>query len=137
MAAPWGLSRARQALLGGTAATSCASRTLVTLAVAFVAPALKDGPGFGGFSDLNTTLTALAGGGHGVVHSETNGDAISQMVSWNALDWRLVHAGHFPLWNDYSVLGMPQFLNFESSASASRTCSATPSRCASPSSSSS
>ena len=87
---------------------------ILALALAFLSPALKDGGSFGGF-DLDTTLTSLGAGLYSGIHNYTNSDAVSQMVSWNALDWRLIHSGHFPLWNDYSGLGMPEFLNFESS----------------------
>jgi hypothetical protein len=88
--------------------------TLVALALAFLSPAIKDGQSFGGF-DLDTSLTPLGRGVYAVTHAVTNGDAVSQMVAWNDLNWRLIHAGHFPMWNQFSALGMPQFLNFESS----------------------
>jgi hypothetical protein len=88
--------------------------SLVALAVAFLAPAAKDGPSVGGF-DFDTTLSPLGSGVYSVVHAVTNGDAVSQMVAWNDLSWRMVHVGQFPLWNQFSALGMPQFLNFESS----------------------
>jgi hypothetical protein len=87
---------------------------LVLAAGAFLSPAVVDGTSFGGF-DLDTSLTGLGAGLYPVIHNHGNGDAVSQMISWNALDWRMIHAGHFPLWNDYSGLGMPEFLNFESS----------------------
>jgi Bacterial membrane protein YfhO len=87
---------------------------LALVAIAFLAPALKDGTVFGSF-DLDTTLTSLGQGLYPVVHSHANGDSASQMATWNALDWKMVHSGHFPLWNEYSVLGMPEFTNFESS----------------------
>jgi len=45
-----------------------------------------------------------------------NGDIIDQAIPWNATDWKLVHAGEAPLWNDGSGTGLPQFLNFESAA---------------------
>ena len=88
--------------------------SLVALAVTFLAPAAKDGPSVGGF-DFDTTLSPLGSGVYNVVHAVTNGDAVSQMISWNDLSWRMIHAGQFPLWNQFSGLGMPQFLNFESS----------------------
>ena len=88
--------------------------TLIALALAFLSPAIKDGQSFGGF-DLDTSLTPLGSGVYSVTHAVTNGDAVSQMVAWNDLSWRLIHSGHFPLWNPFSALGMPQFLNFESS----------------------
>ena len=88
--------------------------SLVVLSLAFLAPALKDGPSVGGF-DLDTTLSPLGAGVYSIRHALTNGDAVSQMVAWNDLSWRLIHEGMFPLWNQLSALGMPQFLNFESS----------------------
>ena len=88
--------------------------SLILLSLAFLSPALKDGLSVGGF-DYDTTRTPLGSGVYTVVHAVTNGDAVSQMISWNDLSWHLIHAGHFPLWNQFSVLGMPQFLNFESS----------------------
>lgn len=88
--------------------------SLVALALAFLSPAIKDGQSFGGF-DFDTSLTPFGSGVYSVIHSVTNGDAVSQMVAWNDLSWRLIHAGHFPMWNQFSALGMPQFLNFESS----------------------
>ena len=36
------------------------------------------------------------------------------MAPWTALDWVDVHAGHLPLWNPYSALGMPLAFNFQS-----------------------
>jgi Bacterial membrane protein YfhO len=99
--------RARRADVAGVGA-------LIALALAFLSPALKDGQSFGGF-DLDTSLTPLGSGVYSVTHAVTNGDAVSQMVAWNDLSWRFIHSGQFPLWNPFSALGMPQFLNFESS----------------------
>jgi hypothetical protein len=87
---------------------------VIFIGLAFLSPALKDGGSFGTF-DFDTTLTSLGTGLYSVIHSHANGDAVSQMVAWNALDWRSIHQGSFPLWNVYSGLGMPAFLNFESS----------------------
>jgi len=95
----------------------------------FLSPAVVDGGTFGPF-DYDTTLTLLGSGLYPAVHNLSNGDAVSQMISWNALDWRMIHAGHFPLWNDYSGLGMPEFLNFESGVLSFPTSSATSRRCA-------
>ncbi len=87
---------------------------LGALAAAFISPALKDGFAFGNY-DLDLSLTSLTHGLYHAVHSPFNGDAVSQMIAWNTLDWQMIHHGQFPLWNHFSVLGMPQFLNFESS----------------------
>lgn len=88
---------------------------IVTLAFAFFSPAVVDGQSFGGFDIAAGRLSALGAGLYPSIHSFHDSDAVSQMISWNALDWRLVHQGHLPLWNDYSVLGMPELANFESS----------------------
>ncbi len=88
---------------------------VVVLGVAFFAPALVDGHSFGGFDIAAGRFSALGAGLYPSIHSFHDADAVSQMVSWNALDWTLLHQGHLPLWNDYSVLGMPQLANFESS----------------------
>jgi hypothetical protein len=87
---------------------------LCLCAGAFLSPSIVDGGTFGTF-DFNTTLSSLGDGLYPQIHNHSNGDAVQQMISWNALDWRAIHSGHFPLWNDYSGLGMPEFLNFESS----------------------
>lgn len=88
---------------------------LVLLVFLFLSPALKDGPSFGP-SDLGRSLSYLTGLGTSVppAHDNVNGDIIDQSVAWNTLDWRLVHHGELPLWNDLSGNGMPQLLNFES-----------------------
>jgi hypothetical protein len=107
MAGLRGIARSRRGDVAGVG-------TLVVLALAFLSPAIKDGQSFGGF-DLDTSLTPFGQGVYTVTHAVTNGDAVSQMVAWNDLNWRLIHAGLFPMWNQFSALGMPQFLNFESS----------------------
>ena len=87
---------------------------LCVLAFAFLSPSLKDGFAFGNY-DLDLGLTSLTQGIYHSIHNPFNGDAVSQMIAWNTFDWQMIHHGQFPLWNHYSVLGMPQFLNFESS----------------------
>lgn len=49
------------------------------------------------------------------VHNSLNGDVIDEMAPWNSLNWSLIHQGQFPLWNPYTLLGLPQFFNFQSS----------------------
>src|ERR1039458_2870898 len=36
------------------------------------------------------------------------------MVPFNTFDWTAIHHLQFPLWNDLSLLGLNQFLNFQS-----------------------
>ena len=88
--------------------------SLVTMALAYLSPALKDGFSFGGF-DFVVPLTSLGAGLYpSSPHNRLNSDVISQMNAWNGFDWRQIHAGTFPLWNDLTLTGMPQFFNFES-----------------------
>ncbi len=90
---------------------------LLAFVLLYLSPVLKDGPTFGpadlgrGLSVL-TSLGATAPPNHNVI----NGDLVTQSIAWNTLDWRLVHHGELPLWNDLSGNGLPQFLNFESAA---------------------
>jgi len=83
--------------------------------IAFFTPALVDGISFGGFDITLSHLSALGQGLYPSIHSYHDSDAVSQMVAWNTLDYKLIHSGQFPLWNNYSGIGMPEFANFESS----------------------
>ena len=42
------------------------------------------------------------------------GDQINLFIPWTTLAWTQVHHGQLPLWNPYSVLGMPLAFNWES-----------------------
>ena len=82
---------------------------------AYLSPALRDGTSFGTFDSV-IGFTSLGRGLYpGPVHNPTDGDVISQLETWNLFDWRQIHAGHFPLWNPFSLFGLPQFANFQSS----------------------
>jgi hypothetical protein len=88
--------------------------SIVLAAFAYLSPALKDGARFGSF-DFVLPLTSLGRSQHQAApFNHLNSDVVSQMNAWNGFDWNQVHAGHFPLWNDLSVLGLPHFFNFES-----------------------
>ncbi|MGO9560693.1 MAG: YfhO family protein [Acidimicrobiales bacterium] len=88
--------------------------SVFAMAFAYLSPALKDGARFGSF-DFVIPLTTLGRGAYsGKPFNHVNSDVVSQMNAWNLFDWTQIHAGHFPLWNDLSLLGVPQFLNFES-----------------------
>ena len=87
---------------------------LVALVFAYLSPALKDGGAFGSY-DLVLPLTTLGNGlFSGAPHNALSSDGVSQMIAWNAFDWRAVHHLQFPLWNDLTLLGVPHFANFES-----------------------
>jgi hypothetical protein len=86
---------------------------IVLVACAYLSPAVKDGFGFGA-ADLVRQLSVLTNVPGLVPHNGYNGDLLTQFAAWNLLDWHLVHSGQLPLWNDLSMTGMPQLLNFES-----------------------
>ncbi len=75
-------------------------------------PALSHGGSLGPFDQLSAA--GLSARPAVVVHDILSSDQIRQMIPWTALDWRDVHAGHLPLWNPYSVLGMPLAFNWQS-----------------------
>jgi hypothetical protein len=82
---------------------------------AYLAPAWREGASFGTFDSVIPFTSLGAGLYNGPPHNPTDADVISQMETWNLFDWRQIHAGHFPLWNPFSLLGLPQFANFQSS----------------------
>lgn len=88
--------------------------SVFVMAAAYLSPAVKDGGRFGTF-DFVIPVTSLGKGAYtGRPFNNVNSDVISQMNAWNVFNWRQIHSGHFPLWNDLSLLGLPHFLNFES-----------------------
>jgi hypothetical protein len=86
---------------------------LVAVAAAFLSPALAHGlvpaP-----MDAALATSSLGAGVYPHVHNGLEADVATEMLPWQILDWRLIHAGVFPLWNPYSGLGMPEFFNFQS-----------------------
>ncbi len=89
--------------------------SVVAMALAYLSPALKDGWYFGSYdAAANGTIGHPGNPVNRPVYNRLSGDLVNQGIPWNTLDWRLVHAGHLPLWNSYNVLGLPQLFNFES-----------------------
>jgi hypothetical protein len=87
---------------------------IVAFVVAFLSPAVKDGWTFGPF-DTVISFSSLGNGAYpGVHHNMLSGDTVTEMASFNAFDWTAIHHLQFPLWNDLSLLGLNQFLNFQS-----------------------
>src|SRR5579863_8243364 len=88
---------------------------LVAILVAsclFFFPAIFYGPVFGSLDMASAwPLTASIYPG---IHNGAISDQGQQFSPWFYLNWVTVHAGQFPLWNRYALLGMPQFLNFQS-----------------------
>jgi hypothetical protein len=81
-------------------------------AVFVLLPALRPGVSLGPFDLLSRYgLTREAGV---TVHNAAQADQIQQFVPWMNLAWHQVHSGQLPLWNPYSVLGMPLAFNWQS-----------------------
>lgn len=84
---------------------------IAVLAGAFLAPALAHGASLGPYDVLKELgLTSQA---NPQIHNAVGSDEIEQFIPWQILDWKAVHAGQLPLWNPYSLLGMPLAFNFE------------------------
>jgi hypothetical protein len=82
------------------------------VALAYLAPALAHGLLLGPYDILGQVgITAVP---HAVVHNPVGSDEIEEFIPWQVLAWRQVHAGHLPLWNPDSLLGLPLAFNFQS-----------------------
>jgi hypothetical protein len=87
---------------------------IVGFVLAYLSPAVKDGGSFGSFDTVLSFTSLSASAYPGVTHNALNGDSVTQMVPFNTFDWTAIHHLQFPLWNDLSLLGLNQFLNFQS-----------------------
>ncbi len=87
---------------------------IVGFVVAYLSPAVKDGWSFGSFDTVLRFSLLSKSAFPAMPHNLLSGDSVSEMASWNSFDWTAVHHLQFPLWNDLSLLGLPQFLNFQS-----------------------
>lgn len=86
---------------------------LVAAAVTMI-PALAHGSALGSYDFLSKWGLSTQ---HGVVvHNSNIGDLADAIIPWTTLAWTQVHAGHLPLWNQYSGLGMPLAFNWQSAA---------------------
>ncbi|MCL5948042.1 MAG: YfhO family protein [Actinobacteria bacterium] len=80
----------------------------------FFYPVISSGTVFGSMADLS--LFPLTSGLFKTMHNVVSSDNIQQISPWLLLNWRVIHSGQIPLWNPYSLLGMPQMFNFQSAA---------------------
>ncbi len=85
---------------------------VVGAALALLAPALHHGLWLGSYDLLSRSGLTVAPGL--TVRNSGNGDQIAEMIPWTAQAWTQVHAGHLPLWNPQSGLGMPLAFNWQS-----------------------
>ncbi len=85
---------------------------VVIAGVLVLVPALAHGSSIGPYDILqNSGLNKVP---NVPVHNPTLQDQIRLFIPWTSLVWTQVHQGHLPLWNQYSVLGMPLAFNWES-----------------------
>lgn len=98
---------------GGWKATDAVGLVIVMIAgVLVLVPTLAHGTFYGSYDILqNTGLNKVP---NVEVHNSNLFDQISIFIPWTNLVWSQVHQGHLPLWNPYSVLGMPLAFNWES-----------------------
>jgi hypothetical protein len=75
-------------------------------------PVLVHGGIIGPF-DILSDFGPLGRAGN-TVHNPMTLDQVTQMIPWTKLAWTQVHAGHIPLWNSYSGLGLPLAFNWQS-----------------------
>ncbi len=87
---------------------------VVAAAIAVLAPALHHGASFGSYDLLSQY--GLTANSHVVVHNGATADQVDEIIPWATLAWDQVHHGHLPLWNPYSLLGLPLAFNWQSSA---------------------
>ncbi len=87
----------------------------IALAGAVLAPALARGGASFGSYDLLSQFGLLKHPGV-VLHNVQAGDQSDQIIPWSTLAWTQVHAGHLPLWNPYSALGMPLAFDWQSAS---------------------
>jgi len=85
---------------------------LAAVALVMLAPALSHGASIGPTDLLSAFgLTATPGV---VIHNGLSGDQIQSFIPWTILSWTQVHHGLLPMWNPYSLLGMPLAFNWQS-----------------------
>src|SRR5579863_1353464 len=81
---------------------------------ALLGPALAHGSSLGPIDWLSQYgLSARHGG---VINNRQTFDQVTELIPWSMLGWAQVHAGHLPLWNPYSGLGMPLAFNWQSAS---------------------
>ena len=81
-------------------------------ALAVLVPALHHGLSLGPYDIL--AQSGLTHDPSVTVRNVYPGDQIGEMIPWSNLAWIQVHAGHVPLWNPYSGLGLPLAFNWQS-----------------------
>jgi hypothetical protein len=87
---------------------------IIGFVLAYVSPAFKDGGSFGSFDTVIPFTSLGTSAFANAPHNVLNGDSVTMLVPFNTFDWTAIHHLQFPLWNDLNLLGLNQFLNFQS-----------------------
>ncbi len=82
------------------------------LTATFFYPAIGRGAVFGNMAFMNVYPVTSHMFSH--VHTIVTSDQVAQTAPWLLLDRQAVRSMQIPLLNHYNLLGMPQFLNFQS-----------------------
>ena len=85
---------------------------VIGAAMLALAPALHHGLSLGPYDILSQSGLTQASGI--TPRNSASGDQIAEMIPWSSLAWTQVHAGHLPLWNPFSGLGLPLAFNWQS-----------------------
>jgi len=83
--------------------------------LAFLYPALAHGIHLGPYGLLNSSPITRPTAPFGI-HNLESSDLLMEMTPWAWWNWAVIHSGHFPLWNPRTLLGLPEFFNFQSAA---------------------
>ena len=107
-----GRTAARVGRLRGRAPDVVALAWVLVAAGAALVPAIAHGASLGPFDLLaREGLTKHAGA---TIHNSASFDQLEAIIPGSMLAWTQVHHGVLPLWNPYSVLGMPLAFNWQS-----------------------
>ncbi|MCL4434806.1 MAG: YfhO family protein [Actinobacteria bacterium] len=85
---------------------------IALVSIAYFYPALDHGTVYGSMDLL--TLFPVTHGLFNHVHNLFSSDQVREESPWLAFNWHSIHSGVLPLWNRYTLLGMPQMFNFQS-----------------------
>ncbi len=85
---------------------------IALVSIAYFYPALDHGTVYGSMDLL--TLFPVTHGLFNHVHNLVSSDQVREESPWLAFNWHSIHSGVLPLWNRYTLLGMPQMFNFQS-----------------------
>lgn len=92
--------------------TALALTWLLVVGLALLTPALTKGSALGPYDFL--TMWGLGNVAGTSIHNLVDQDQVLLFLPWTTLAWSQVHQGHLPLWDPYSLLGLPLAFNWQS-----------------------